>query len=82
MRMIENIDIIKREMKIQNKGLRIMSEKLGCSTATVKKCRDGQNVTVQTLQDIAHELGYKIAIVRDETVTKTIYRRKKPIKKR
>ena len=78
---IENIEIIKKEMAAQNKGLQVLSRLTGLSAFAISKARGGGNVTTETLCTILHELGYKLTIVRDESVKKTCYTRKRKEKK-
>lgn len=67
--MVENIEIIRKEMEKQHKGLLWMASKLQMSSTAISNCRSGGNCTIDTLEAVAHELGYKIVIVRDETIT-------------
>lgn len=79
--MIENINIIKEQMEAQNKGLRTLAEELGMSEVTIQKVRKGENVTISTLEAVANALGYKIVLVRDNSLKQTVYERKKPIRR-
>lgn len=79
--MIENIEILREEMKRQNKGVRFIAEQTGISGVTVQNVRNGCNVTIDSIVAVAKELGYKVALVRDESIEQTVYERKKREKK-
>lgn len=79
--MVENIEIIRKEMERLNKGIRTLAEEIGTSTATIVKARDGKNVTTDTLAAVAEALGLKVVIVKDENANVTAYKRKKPVKR-
>ena len=63
-------------MKAQKKGIQTLAKLCGVSTLTVVNARDGKNVNTDTLSAIAHELGYKLVLVRDETIEQTVFHRK------
>lgn len=80
--MVNNIELIRAEMERLNIGIRTLAEKIGTSTATIVKARDGKNVTTDTLAAVAEALGLKIIIVKDENANVKAYQRKEPVKRR
>lgn len=79
--MVENIEIIRKEMERLNKGIRTLAEEIGTSTATVVKARDGGNVTIDTLSAVTSALGLKIVLEKDENAYIKAYQRKKKTKR-
>lgn len=79
--MVENIELLRKEMERLNKGIRTLAEEIGTSTATIVKARDGKNVTTDTLTAVAEALGLKIVIVKDENADVKAYQRKKHVKR-
>lgn len=79
--MVENIELLRKEMERLNKGIRTLAEEIGTSTATIVKARDGKNVTTDTLAAVAEALGLKVIIVKEENADVKAYQRKKPVKR-
>ena len=74
---IEGFELIAEAMKQQNKGAVVLSRITGISINPIYRILKGGNFLVETMNVICKELGLKFIIVKDESATPAVYKRKR-----